>query len=489
MQVIKKRSIKSSIIGSFILFTLLAMIAIGLISFAFVGNVSDTTITESTDALQTQIQRNILLTSEGNAEIIQQKFKNAESMVKMMANEMEMLFSEDNRYDYRQAYYDYFFEEFDPEPSLVPADLVYDPSYQINVSWNYASYYFDGSTHLNYQVQSEELNQTIQTVANMDYIFQYIHLNMPEFRWLYAAIPVADTTLFVNYPGSIVGGTLQDRIDDPYVAVDEEWYEEVLEGEGEIVFTEPYFDEIDGVPLITIGRVVTKPNGDFLGVICGDITIQDIVDEILNVEVLETGYAALITSSSLVIAHKDSIPELGEVDFKTIDQIEINDDNSSALSSSQISEITSGAIGVTQFEKNNERYYLAYQPVGLGQYISLIIVPESEALDALEPLQERMSETQIASRNQIILIIVITAVTSIIVGVLVANYLVQPIERLKDVVNKLSISSVSEDPLSALDDIYVDKNLTSRQDETGELARGVQNVIDWYKSSFNEEDK
>ncbi len=486
MNVIKKRSIKSSIITSFIFFTLLTMIAIGFISLAFIERVSDTTITQSSDALQTQIQRNILLTSKDNAEIIHQKFSNAEAMVKMMANEIEMLFSSNNRYDYRQSYYDYFFEEYNPDPSLIPSDLVYDPNYQINVSWNYASYYFDGSTHLNYHIQTPELNQTIQAVANLDHVFRYIHMNMPEFRWLYAAIPLADTTLFVNYPGSIVGGTLQDRIDSPYVAVDEDWYQDVLEGDGEIVFTEPYFDEIDGIPLITIGQVVNKPNGDFLGVICGDITIQDIVDEILDIQVLETGYASLITSSGLVVAHKDSIPEIGEIDFKTIDEVEANDDETAALTNEQIDAITSGETGVTKFEKNGEMYYLAYRAVGLGDYISLIIVPESEALEALKPLENRMTSTQITTRNQIIIVIALTAVIAVIVGLVVANYLVRPIERLKEIVNRLSMSSVSEDPLDALDSIYVDKNLTNRQDETGELARGVQNVIDWYKSSFND---
>ncbi len=465
------RSIRTNVLISYVLLALLFISVIGILSIGFTDLIGNTTYDQSTTALQTQIQTNLQSQSGQIASIIHQKFENAESMVLMMANELEHILN-DSRYREREVYYDWFFE-YDRSPGLVPTDTYYDTSYQVWLSWSYASYYFPGSNHTNYWERSAKFNDTIESVAAMDYIFQTIHENAPDFRWLYIAF--ADSNLFINYPGSVVGGTLAERMADPYYPTTQPWYQEVVAGQGDIVFTEPYFDEIDGVPLITIGRAVYYPNGSLMGSICGDISIQDIVDKILDFQILDTGYASLITSTSLVVAHPEYIPSDPSQPLPLISEVEINTDDSSALTGGQITQITSGNSDLLSYTRDGESRYLAYTPVEKGDYICLVIVPEAEAIASVAPLAGRMTVAISTTTLQVIVLMVITLVASIIIGTVIAFYIVKPISHLTDLAVSLSTDKARKDILAGVD---LDPELLSKKDEIGQLTRAFASMVD-----------
>ncbi|MFW9935529.1 MAG: HEAT repeat domain-containing protein [Candidatus Thorarchaeota archaeon] len=465
------RSIRTNVIISYVLLALLFISVIGFLSIGFTDLIGTTTYDQSSDALQTQIRTNLQSQSGQIASIINQKFDNAESMVLMMANELEHILN-GSRYGSRDVYYDWFFE-YNRSAGLVPSDTYYDASYQVWLSWSYASYYFPGSNHNNYLQRSAELNQTIESVASMDYIFQTIHVNAPDFRWLYIAF--AGSNLFINYPGSVVGGTFAERMSDPYYPTTQPWYQEVILGQGDIVFTEPYFDEIDGVPLITIGRAVYYPNGTLMGTICGDISIQDIVDKILDFQILDTGYASLITSTSLVIAHPEFIPTDPTEPLPLLNEVEINFGGSSALSSSQITELTSGESGILSYTRDGQHRYLAYTPVEKGDYICLVIVPEAEAVASVAPLQSRMANAAFTTTLQVIILMVITLAASIAIGSLIAFYIVKPISRLTDLAVSLSTDKARKDILAGVE---LDPELLSKKDEIGQLTRAFASMVE-----------
>ncbi|HUU77041.1 MAG TPA: methyl-accepting chemotaxis protein [candidate division Zixibacteria bacterium] len=477
---LKSRSLRSTIMISFVLLSVLFMGGIGGISYLLIQRSGDQTITDSTAALEEQIIVNIEATATKNAEIINEKLSSAQAMVEYMASELEYLFSGNNRYGSRNFYYDYWFDNTTGIPSLNPPDTHWDSAYQIDLSWEYASYYYEGSHQGDYTpTPGSTLNHTLSTVASMDYTFQYIHENAPEFRWLYIALPVEGVDLFINYPGSILIDVADDRtlVSNYYLPTGEDWYLEVLDGAGDIVFTEPYFDEIDGVPLITIGRAVYKPDESLLGVICGDISIDDMVSKILDVTILESGYASLITSSGLVVAHQEAIPELGTLDFQTIDQVEVNNDSTPALSTEQIANITSGNSGILRYTRNNEERFLAFQPVGKGDYISLIILPVDEALAGIDPVEERMTNA-VKSTTTIIWIIAGTSlVLVIVIGLTLTAYITKPFNHLIEVARSLSTRRARRDIMEGLM-TEIDPDLLKSEDEFGELTRAFKDMID-----------
>lgn len=477
---LNRRSIRTNIMVSFVLLSLIFMISIGGLSYYLMDRVGDQTIDESTLALETQIKDNMLSTATKNSEIINEKLSSAEAMVRLMASEYDYLFNHENRYGPRDVYYDWWFEN---NLSLIPTDTHYDAAYDINLSWNYSSYYFtDGTADSGYLPENSKENYTLETVASMDYVFQNIHDNAPEFRWLYITFNFAtDRDLFINYPGSILFGDLNERILFPYLPHTEPWYLDVFAGAGDIVFTAPYFDEIDKVPLVTIGRsVYFDDNGSLLGVICGDISIEDMVDIILEVSVLESGYASLITGDGTVIAHPEAIPDEFTTDFATIAAVE-------GLTAEQIATITSGETGILKYTRDGDERFLAYTPVGKGDYISIIVLPVDEAIGGIDPVIDRMTQAISNNLTWLIIIASVSFAIGIVMGLILTAFITRPINHLTKVARSLSTERARKDIMEGLM-TELDPKMVQSDDEIGELTRAFKDMIESVQQSELEKD-
>ncbi|MHA1555582.1 MAG: cache domain-containing protein [Candidatus Heimdallarchaeota archaeon] len=484
----KRRSIRTNIMVSFLLLSVLFMGGIGGISYLLVQRSGDQTITDSTAALEEQITANIGITAEKNAEIIYEKLSSAQSMVEYMASELEYVFSDNNRYGDRDVYYDLWFDNTTSLHSThSPPDTHWDSDYQVDLSWDYSSYYYSYSDEADYETLTPKQNQTLESVSSMDYAFQTVHDNAPDFRWLYIALPFDGVDLFINYPGSQVGGTNAERLAEPWFPSTEDWYTEVLAGNGEIVFTEPYFDPIDGIPLITIGRSVSFSNGTLIGVIFGDISIETMVDKILAVTILETGYASLITSSGSVVAHPELVIAEGEDEYPDISDVEVHNDNTSALTSAQLATIVAGESGILRYTRDGQERFLAYHPVGKGNYISLIILPVDEALAGIEPVEERMNAAVSSTTTIIWIIAGASLVIGIAVGLTLTAYITRPFNHLIQVAHKLSTRRARRDIMDGLL-TEIDPKLLESEDELGELTRAFKGMIDSVQQAELEKD-
>jgi HAMP domain-containing protein len=402
-----------------------------------------------------------------------------------MAQECESLFQTNSTYLPRKVYYDYFFEY--QSPGLYPSDTHFETKYGINVSWNYSSWYIPGSTSANYLTYQAANATALGRASNLDLIFQNVHLRAPEFRWLYLAF---EDDLFINYPGSIVGGTDSERSNPStqWHPTGDDWYQTLKAGNGRMVFVNPYYDPIENVLLVTIGRAVHDANGHMMGVIAGDISVQDIRTKILDVHVLQTGYAALITNTGGVVAH----PGVQDKDYAwygaalpPLTDFEVNTPgNTPALTSAQMAQITSGTSGITQYQRNGNAFLLAYTPVGIGTYICIIIVPVSEAKAAIPILQQRI---QAANIEAVLFIVGITgvgiAVAALVAGA-VSGQITRPLQYLMELATKNVTAMIKQQPLNS-QDLQVDKEFTAKDDEIGELARAFQGML----STIKEEDK
>ncbi|UCE09581.1 MAG: hypothetical protein JSW61_11495 [Candidatus Thorarchaeota archaeon] len=466
----KKGSFRRNVIVTFLLISIISLGATGAVSLFFVDLIGGFTTTESTTALSNQIERSIEQTAEQNALVINQKLLTAESMVRAMAEECEGLFTTESTFRAREVYYDYFFEHISEGP--IPTDIEWDPWREVNASFSYSSWYVPGSTPTNYQTYETQHNETLSRVSNLDYIFQYIHNQMPEFRWLYVAFR---NNLFINYPGSVVGGTVADRLDpqDQFRAAEEEWYMAIRDGGGEIVYDGPYYDPIDGVLLLSIGRAFYHQNGTLLGIIAGDITVDDIRDKILDVRVLDTGNATLITSDGGIVAHHevdDSVYAFYEPDLPALEDFE-------ALETAQIIQVTSGGTGIIEFQDSGRDMVLAYAPVGIGGYICTIIVPVEEALAAIPQLESRIAQANTAAISFILMVTIGGIVLAGIVATVVTNQIAKPLQYLMDLAMRNVEAMIKQQDLDTLD-LRVDESFMAQDDEIGDLARAFQGMLD-----------
>lgn len=474
----KKGRFRRNVVVTLMLISVVSLALTGAIALSFVNITGAFTSNESSQSLETQIETNIQMTAEKNAQVIKQKLSSAEAMVNAMAEECEGLLKANSSYLARKVYYDYFFEY--QSPGLYPSDTHFEQNYGINASWNYSSWYKPGSNAANY-LTYEAANATILgRVSNMDLMFQSIHSRALEFRWLYLAF---EDDLFINYPGSIVGGTDSERTNPAtqWHATQDDWYKSVRAGYGKVVFVAPYYDPIEGVLLITIGKAVYDGTGRLMGVIAGDITVQDIKTKILNVHVLQTGYAALITNDGGIVAH----PEVQDKDYARyggalppLTDFEVNPPgNTPALTSAQMAHITSGTSGITDYQRSGNAFLLAYTPVGIGSYICIIIVPISEAKAAIPVLEQRI---QTANIQAILFIAAITAVgivVSVVVAGAVSDQVTRPLQYLMRLATKNVTAMIKQERLDT-DDLQVDREFTSKDDEIGELARAFQGMLE-----------
>ncbi|MFW9888754.1 MAG: cache domain-containing protein, partial [Candidatus Thorarchaeota archaeon] len=354
-----------------------------------------------------------------------------------------------------------------------PADTAYDPNYELNVSWTFSSWYVPPSTVADYQLYEDE---KLARISNIDQMFQSAHEQL-AFRWLYVVFK--DTNMFINYPGSLL--PIENRLIDPWYPTTDFFYTEVEDGDGNMVFVEPYFDPLEGVLLVTIGRAIYFQNGTLIGIVAGDITIADINQEVLGLTVLTSGYAALVESSlGLVVAHPEVPDEAYETGLPALTFVERNTDGSPALSSQDVDQIRSGATGFLTYTRDGEDFILVYTPVGKANWICIIVVPVDEVLSAIPELEARIEAANTQATLFILAITVAGIIIAAAVAVVISNQITGPLQYMMDLATKNVAAMIKQEPLDALD-LQVDTTYTSKDDEIGELARAFQGMLDSIK--------
>ena len=475
----KKGKFQTTVILTFLVISLVSLAATGVVSLTFVDLIGNSTRDQSSIALESQIQTNMDETAQKTALVINQKLASAEGMIAAAAEELEALFAIESTYTNREVYYDLLFEDDSVSPA--PADNHYDPNYGLNVSWDYSSWYIANTDSTNYNSSYADIPANadkLGRVSNIDYIFKAIR-NQIEFRWLYIAFALDG--LFINYPGSILGPISDPaRLADPYDPRGEYWYQTILDGNGDMVFVEPYYDEFDQVLLISIGKVVYRNSSPF-AVISGDITIEDIREKIINVEILDSGYAFLVDSFGKVVAH----PEVADEDYETglpdlREDVEINLDFSEALTENQVNLITSvasGTSGTLRYTRNGDENILVFTQVGKGDYICVISVPLDEVLESIPQLEARIAEQNAEAVRYIILVTLGGILVAGVVAVAISNTITRPLQYLMDLAERNVAARIRDQPLDT-GDLQVDATYIAQDDEIGELARAFQGMLD-----------
>jgi HAMP domain-containing protein len=413
-------------------------------------------------------------TAQKTALVINQKLASAEGMIAAAAEELEALFDAESTYKNREVYYDLLFEDNSVSPA--PADNHYDSDYGLNVSWDYSSWYIANTDSTNYNTSYADIPANadkLGRVSNIDYIFKAIR-NQVEFRWLYIAF--ADDGLFINYPGSILG-PLSDpaRLADPYDPRGEDWYTTIWSDPNKLVFVEPYYDEFDEVLLISIGKVVYRNSNPF-AVISGDITIEDIKEKVINVEVLESGYAFLLDSSGGVVAHPEVETEDYESGLPDLLSVETNSDLTED-SRDLITEVAAGTSGTLRYTRNGAEHILVFTQVGKGDYICVISVPLDEVLEQIPLLEARIADQNAQAATYIILVTIGGIMVAGVVAVAISNTITRPLQYLMDLAERNVAARIRDQPLDT-GDLQVDATYIAQDDEIGELARAFQGMLD-----------
>ncbi|TXT57510.1 MAG: conserved membrane protein of unknown function [Candidatus Thorarchaeota archaeon] len=433
--------ISKRIIIIFVSVSLIPILCISALSAYSIFNVSNENAGDSANALRSEELANLDRLSDDTALFIEERMQNYIDGVLMMEKYCEDLFNNRLNASPQHSYWWDYEEEFAETGELVPSrhfEADYDSS---DISFEVSCYYMPRE---HYDTPGDPFDRTAETnyfidmSSNMDNVFRSLHEMSSDYIWLYMGFnpDICDSHLFRNYP--------YDNLEyfwdyynngNDYDPVLEDWYSNAVDAtDGEVAFTSPYGDPSTGL-VISMGRPVHFDNGTLIGVVSADVTLDTILASVVDIEVLDTGYAYLLNSDGSPLAHPDITDE-----EQTIYELEFGSSTSSeAIAFANIlADAETQSTGQVEFTKNGEPWILTYNRIPNTGFLLAIVVPVSEVV---APANAILGLVLGQTTN---LTIILGGILAVVAGCVAyvsyrrANSVVEPIEEMTSLVQKMS---------------------------------------------------
>jgi len=450
---LEKIGLKTKILAVFVIVCSASLLSISLLSAGFFNVAAEASKQQSASALKLQIQRNMQKAAIENAGTISAKLESAAAQVELVAEQAKSIFDYPALYGFKQSYYHDL--NATPTPPTPPARY-FSADYGYMISKNVSCYLITTGNYsgLSYLKVSTKMNDTIRISASLDYLFTTIARTYPDFNLIYMGFQIG---MFRCFPWHSYTPTY-----DPTVRT---WYKTAKTSPGQIIFTNPYYGFSGAGLEISIARTVTMSNGSFVGVVSADVKINTIKTQITNIHLSPSGYAFLINAKGTVVAHPNSTAPTDTI--TSLDP---------AIPTSIITNMTKSISGFDSFMKNGKTHYIAYAPVPVCNYSVAVVVPEQEVIQSVDRLSNDINNATIAITVGNLLIIIIAAVLAILLGLLIANKMINPINTLVKYASRLStmdLRKVSVRP----EEFKIDAQLESQKDEIGDLTRAFKSMV------------
>ncbi|MHA1518629.1 MAG: cache domain-containing protein [Promethearchaeota archaeon] len=446
--------IKNKITIAFILFLIVPIVIIVAVSAGNMGVLGANVAEISGDALESEEYRSMAEITQTKSAYIDEVFTKKGNDISTIAQFAEDIFNGVIDVNPIPSYY-----HTDVNPEL---EYIDSAEYGTTISFNASMYFLPINSSL-----TAEATYFRDKSAHLDVMFKQLKSNSPEYAWIYMGFE--EQKMYRCYPFS-------EWENKSYDATGRPWYNLAV-SRNTTVYTEPYMDAAGLGLMITIAKPVYFSNGTLIGVVACDLTIQSIQDNILDTEILETGYAFLIDSAGSTVSH----PDLSADDTNTI----ITND---ALEGSEfgviLNQMQSNEEGTGTYSKDGVDWFINYKTISSTGYLFAIVVPKSEIIGPAVSIRDRITSL---ITTQIVILIIVLGAAVVAIGV-TSNYLskriVTPITNLTKMMNFVSKGSISREiPMEA----------SSARDEITILTDSFQNLItmlrlgnsDYYRGDLN----
>jgi methyl-accepting chemotaxis protein len=231
-------------------------------------------------------------------------------------------------------------------------------------------------------------------------IFSNVAENNSQFNYLYFSTPEGE-----HYPFPEVS------LSSDYDPRERSWYQ-AAEAKSDVIWTDIYLDAATEELVITIATPVFI-NGQFEGVLGGDVNLNFLSNLVNNVQVSEQGQAYIVDQNGQYIAHPDIEKVLEK---ENIDQ------------NFNLSSLTNNNEQYFTYQLEDETRLVSYKTLDEIPGYIMVEVPESEIKAA--------SETII---NSIIFAsIIILIILSVIIFIAFRRYILSPIRSILDFANDIA---------------------------------------------------
>ncbi|GAU77882.1 methyl-accepting chemotaxis protein [Fusibacter sp. 3D3] len=237
----------------------------------------------------------------------------------------------------------------------------------------------------------------------------------------------------------------------------EGWYV-VADTEQAVAWTDPYFDPISGITMVTAASPIRDHSKKLIGVATADMEITSIQEFVAETQVGNEGYAILITSAGAYLSKgTESIVANEEGIFPSV----LEDQNESLASLGK--EAVSKGNGSGTFTDEKGKNFVYYSKIEETGWIVLLSIPEREIIAPIMSLVLKIA-----------IVTVIAIIALILFLVFIAKNITKPLNPLKE-----EILSISKGDFTRA--ININSN-----DEIGEISKAVNHMVIELRATMND---
>ncbi len=242
----------------------------------------------------------------------------------------------------------------------------------------------------------------------------------------------------------------------------------------ETAWTEIYVDATGKGLMVTVAAPFFNSSGHFVGVIGLDVLIGSLIDNVLQIQVEETGYGFLVDSNKKMVAAPGLTTDPA---WETeVEGYNLNDTNSTSFAN-VLNNMASGDTGVEIINveetegfdigptNSTGKKYIAYAPVETTGWSLAVVVPEKEVIAEAQKTEDEINDT----KNSMLIysiILILAAVGGIsVLGFVFVNNITKPVKDLTDAAIKVRDGNLDAEVL------------VKGNDEIAELSEAINEMI------------
>jgi len=441
---------------------LLPLTLVGYFGITNIENVGTTIIDESAASLENKTIENLQRLVSDKTNQINNTFNNIEKLINAEEDFAIDVYCNTSNYTYLEQYDNDAFKENASNP---PPDLAYSEKFKCNVSMDYLRYKIAPN------VSNEDVNDTIHIFSRMITFFKSTIIQHDLIRWIYIGTPQGAQ---LCYPGNVLDDSYDGRVRD--------WYTRANET-GEFGWTDVYVDA-GGLGLMVTASKPVYVNGELIGVVATDITIETINEEIINLEIGKTGYPFLIDENADVIARPKYTAGNVRWDesFKAENLLNTTNTEQKAVIQKMITDST----GVEEITYPDEKKLIIFAPIKSTKWSLGISISKDETLGGIAETKERLNKNIDDTIHVMLYIVSAVSIFLTITCLLFAGALTEPIKKLTEGAERIgngdldvNIDIKAKDEIGTLSDTFnkMVKDLKSSREEIEAYSRGLEEKV------------
>lgn len=384
---------------------------------------------DSKAALQSQMEENLVKLAGKQAQISNEKLVRLRGVIDSSVGYMENLYRNADQFEGHEV----------PLPTQAP-DQVLCSKYMLARGI----------------ADTQEIQEHVKLLSNCDYLFEPQLLNHPMLDNIYLG---TNDGIYYRYSRS-------NAYNPDYDPRQREWFVAAVSSPEGAVWMDTYKDPY-GKLCLTYARKFKGADQGTKGVLATDITVQDMLDEIAQSKLGESGYAFVLDGGMQYLAH----PDYGKEDFdmRLVTHIEGDLD--------ALNQIRSSKQGIVQTRLDGVDSYIAYSTleetgwklcmcINVDEIIAPSIATKQEIDSITSDAQKMVSNTLSGVMIRFIIFFAMVGIVVIVLSFTVAGTITRPIQKLAKNVENIGRGNL---------DVRME---IESKDEVGELAQTFNKMLE-----------